>query len=114
MDSEKHKEYTAVPNEPILENLERLSTWHRNIVMRFPLIKGVNDDDRNVVETARFLRKVNLLDVDVLPYHTMGLEKYRKLRRPYPMSTLEKHTEDELEHVIEIMKVEGIRARINR
>ena len=114
MDSEKHKEYTAVPNEPILENLERLSTWHRNIVMRFPLIKGVNDDDRNVVATARFLRKVNLLDVDVLPYHTMGLEKYRKLRRPYPMPTLEKHTENELEHVIGLMKEEGVRARINR
>ena len=113
MNSQKHKEYTAVSNELILENLEKLSKWHKNIIMRFPLIKGVNDDDVNVEETAKFLKKINLIDVDVLPYHTMGVEKYRKLRRPYPMKTLEKHTKEELEHVIELMRGVGIRARIN-
>ena len=113
MNSQKHKEYTAVSNELILEKLEKLSKWHKNIIMRFPLIKGVNDDDTNVEETAKFLKKINLIDVDVLPYHTMGVEKYRKLRRPYPMKTLEKHTKEELEHVIELMRGVGIRARIN-
>ncbi|RRD40697.1 glycyl-radical enzyme activating protein [Leptotrichia sp. OH3620_COT-345] len=114
MNSEKHKQYTAVSNKVILENLERLSKWHKNIIMRFPFIKGVNDDKENIAETAKFLKKVNLLDVDILPYHTMGLEKYRKLRRPYPMPTLVKHTKEELEEAVEIMKEIGVRAKINQ
>ena len=44
MDSEKHKKYTGVPNEKILENLKALSATGAKIDIRIPLIHGVNDD----------------------------------------------------------------------
>lgn len=113
MDSGKHKKYTAVSNEIILENLTKLSKWHKKIIMRFPFIKGVNDDEKNIHETAKFLKKLNLLEVNILPYHTMGLEKYRKLRMPYPMKTLEKHTKEELDNALQIMKSYGLKAKLN-
>lgn len=113
MDSGKHKKYTAVSNEIILENLTKLSKWHKKIIMRFPFIKGVNDDEKNIHETAKFLKKLNLLEVNILPYHTMGLEKYRKLRIPYPMKTLEKHTQEELNNALQIMKSYGLKAKLN-
>ena len=113
MDSGKHKKYTAVSNEIILENLTKLSKWHKKIIMRFPFIKGVNDDEKNIHETAKFLKKLNLLEVNILPYHTMGLEKYRKLRMPYPMKTLEKHTKEELDNALKIMKSYGLKAKLN-
>lgn len=113
MDSGKHKKYTAVSNEIILENLTKLSKWHKKIIMRFPFIKGVNDNEKNIHETAKFLKKLNLLEVNILPYHTMGLEKYRKLRIPYPMKTLEKHTQEELDNALQIMKSYGLKAKLN-
>lgn len=113
MNSGKHKKYTAVSNEIILENLTKLSKWHKKIIMRFPFIKGVNDDEKNIHETAKFLKKLNLLEVNILPYHTMGLEKYRKLRIPYPMKTLEKHTQEELNNALQIMKSYGLKAKLN-
>ena len=113
MDSGKHKKYTAVSNEIILENLTKLSKWHKKIIMRFPFIKGINDDEKNIHETAKFLKKLNLLEVNILPYHTMGLEKYRKLRMPYPMKTLEKHTKEELDNALKIMKSYGLKAKLN-
>ena len=113
MDSGKHKKYTAVSNEIILENLTKLSKWHKKIIMRFPFIKGINDDEKNIHETAKFLKKLNLLEVNILPYHTMGLEKYRKLRMPYPMKTLEKHTQEELDNALQIMKSYGLKAKLN-
>ena len=113
MDSGKHKKYTAVSNEIILENLTKLSKWHKKIIMRFPFIKRVNDDEKNIHETAKFLKKLNLLEVNILPYHTMGLEKYRKLRMPYPMKTLEKHTQEELDNALQIMKSYGLKAKLN-
>ena len=81
--------------------------------MRFPFIKGINDDEKNIHETAKFLKKLNLLEVNILPYHTMGLEKYRKLRMPYPMKTLEKHTQEELDNALKIMKSYGLKAKLN-
>ena len=113
MDSGKHKKYTAISNEIILENLTKLSKWHKKIIMRFPFIKGINDDEKNIHETAKFLKKLNLLEVNILPYHTMGLEKYRKLRMPYPMKTLEKHTQEELDNALQIMKSYGLKAKLN-
>ena len=113
MDSEKHKQYTSVTNGLILENLTKLSKWHKKIIMRFPFIKGINDDEKNIHETAKFLKKLNLLEVNILPYHTMGLEKYRKLRMPYPMKTLEKHTQEELDNALQIMKSYGLKAKLN-
>lgn len=113
MDSRKHKKYTAVSNEIILENLTKLSKWHKKIIMRFPFIKGINDDEKNIHETAKFLKKLNLLEINILPYHTMGLEKYRKLRMPYPMKTLEKHTQEELDNALQIMKSYGLKAKLN-
>ena len=113
MDSGKHKKYTAVSNEIILENLTKLSKWHKKIIMRFPFIKGINDDEKNIHETAKFLKKLNLLEVNILPYHTMGLEKYKKLRMLYPMKTLEKHTQEELDNALKIMKSYGLKAKLN-
>ena len=81
--------------------------------MRFPFIKGINDDEKNIHETAKFLKKLNLLEVNILPYHTMGLEKYKKLGREYPMKTLEKHTQEELDNALQIMKSYGLKAKLN-
>jgi len=112
MDSGKHKKYTTVSNEIILENLTKLSKWHKKIIMRFPFIKGINDDEKNIHETAKFLKKLHLLEVNILPYHTMGLEKYRKLGREYLMKTLEKHTQAELDNAVGIMNSYGLKAKL--
>ena len=112
LNSQKHKEYTSVSNEIILENLTKLSKWHKKIIMRFPFIKGINDDEKNIHQTAEFLKNLNLLEVNILPYHTMGLEKYRKLGREYPMKTLEKHTQAELNNAVGIMNSYGLKVKL--
>ena len=43
----------------------------------------------------------------------MKLEKYRKLGREYPMKTLEKHTQAELDNAVGIMKSYGLKAKLN-
>ncbi len=113
MNSKIHKEITGVSNEIILENLEKLASWHKGIIIRFPLIKGMNDSEENVIETANFLKKVKLNEIHVLPYHTLGLGKYKQLQMKYPMKILEKHTKEELERVLELIKKVGINAKLN-
>lgn len=72
----KHKKYTGMDNEIILENLKRL-VQIRKVAIRVPIIKGVNDDKENAEKIAEFLKKLgqNILSVELLPYHNFGVEK---------------------------------------
>ncbi len=56
---------------------------------------------------------MKLNEIHVLPYHTLGLEKYRQLQMEYPMKVLEKHTKEELNRIIELIKDVGINAKLN-
>ena len=55
MDDEKHKIYTGVSNTTILDNIRTISDMGHLYWIRIPLIQGVNADEANVNETARFL-----------------------------------------------------------
>nr|WP_295257514.1 glycyl-radical enzyme activating protein [uncultured Blautia sp.] len=75
-DNEKHKEYTGTENTLIKENLKKLANY-RPIMIRLPIIKGINDEIENAVVTADFLAVLgkNIKSVELLPYHDFGVEK---------------------------------------
>ncbi len=83
MDSAKHKQYTGVTNERILANIEAASKINDNIIVRVPVITGVNDSDENMSALAKFLlAKTSITRVELLPYHKLGLEKMTALGMP--------------------------------
>jgi len=91
MDSREHKEYTGVSNERILDNLRRLSRTETQIILRIPVIPGVNDDDDNIGKTADFiLRDMSgrVETLQLLSYMRLGLEKYQSLGMAYGMDGL--------------------------
>jgi len=79
MDSATHERFTGVPNATILENLSALARTGRPVVVRVPLIPGVNDSEEELSAMARFVRSCGLPRVDVLPYHRIGADKYSRL-----------------------------------
>ncbi len=88
MDSETHRKWTGVSNERILENLKRITDENRELILRIPVIPGVNDDAANVEASADFILgelggKVRTLQL--LSYMRLGEEKYTSLGRPYEM-----------------------------
>jgi len=82
LDDEKHKEFVGTSNKPILENLKNLSEKGKRIIIRIPLMADMNDDDENVGKIAEFLLPLkNVKQINLLPYHKGGAEKYKRLRR---------------------------------
>jgi pyruvate formate lyase activating enzyme len=80
MDEARHREFTGVSNVPILENLRRLAAGPAEVWIRIPLVSGVNDDDGNVNATITFLKSLKTVRcVGLLPYHSGGLDKARRL-----------------------------------
>lgn len=84
MDPERHRHYTGVPNEPILENLEQLKKSSKPFRIRIPVIPGVNDSDENFEQTALRLTDTPALEqVELLPYHVTAGAKYAMVGRQY-------------------------------
>lgn len=85
MDADKHKKYTGVDNNLILENLKKLSENKASIWVRIPVIGGVNDTNKNMVETAEFIKSndINPEHIHLLPYHNTGCSKYQQLGKKY-------------------------------
>ncbi|MBP5339077.1 MAG: glycyl-radical enzyme activating protein [Prevotella sp.] len=86
MDSERHRLYTGVGNELILNNIRWLAQAGKNFVIRIPLIEGVNADEQSMEAAADFLASLPTatpLTVHLLPYHDVGKDKHRRMWSDY-------------------------------
>ncbi|HZL11025.1 MAG TPA: glycyl-radical enzyme activating protein [Prolixibacteraceae bacterium] len=114
INSERHRKWTGMPNEKILENLKILAETGAKIMIRIPLIGGVNDDDENMTETARFVSELagEKKEVTLLPYHRIAQTKYQKLGRPDDFMLLEEPTHESQLRAIVNFQEYGIKASI--
>ncbi len=88
--SEKHAEYTNVPNEPILKNLELAYQQGISIILRCPVIPGINDTEQHFRAITQLHNKYpNLKGIEILPYHTMGNSKRTSIGRIETLPDLE-------------------------
>ncbi len=86
IDPEKHKELTAQPNKRILEFAAYLNAKNVDMWIRHVVVPGITDDDKYLEELGYFIGQFNNLKaLDVLPYHTMGEVKYKKLGMEYKL-----------------------------
>ena len=75
-DDEIHMKYTGVSNESVKENLFKLDRAGAKIVLRTPVIPGVNDAAEELEAIVKFAAGLKKLDYyEVLPYHPLGLSK---------------------------------------
>ncbi|MCD8352180.1 MAG: glycyl-radical enzyme activating protein [Planctomycetaceae bacterium] len=86
IDEDKHRYYCGMDNAIVLDNLRRLDGMAKGIklVVRMPLVPGINDDNETLHRTGTFLATLdNLHSAQILPYHRLGIDTYRKLGREY-------------------------------
>ena len=116
MDGDKHKRFTGVSNERILDNLRLLSRLGAGVQIRIPLIEGINADEENIEATARFISEemtgVALPSVALLPYHEMGRDKHARRGTTYnPDGVVMRTPSDEtIRRCIEQFAAYGIQA----
>jgi pyruvate formate lyase activating enzyme len=111
MDSEEHKIYTGVANETILKNIGKLSALNKDIYIRIPIIPGINDGEKNLRETAEFLLGQNINQVNILPYHKIGIEKYNRLHKEYMLKELLEPSKEHIREVVEYLEKKGLKVK---
>ena len=110
MDSKKHAYYTGRDNEHILSTIAKLGQFRNDLVIRIPVIMGVNGEDANIIATARFVKQYILNPkMELLPYHSYGADKYKQLDMPYPENMFRTPTSAELNHMKYLIEKEGVR-----
>ena len=105
MSSDKHREYTGVRNELILENVRKI--YHKlkiPVWARIPVIPGYNDSVQNIDATAKFVANElgTTVPVHLLAYHRLGESKYERLFREINNVSICPPTDD---HILELQKL---------
>lgn len=102
IDDEVHREYTGVSNELIIHNLRMLAAdavTLDKLIMRMPLIGGVNDGDDIIRRTGELYGELGIKRVSLLPYHNLGISKKRNvggIQEEFSQPTEERLTEIEI------------------
>lgn len=112
MDEELHKKFTGVSNKIILDNLIKLSSNHKNILIRIPVVPGVNDNIENIDKTSDFVVSLGIKEVHLLPFHSAGSGKYRRLRREYKFMVESQQGKEGLNLFSSILKEKKITVKI--
>lgn len=112
MDSEKHKKYTGVSNDLILKNIISLSENHCRIFARMPIIPGINDDDENICSSGEFLSHLNIEQVNILPYHNIGIDKYIRLYRNYSLIDIKVPSDESILKISHSLEEYGLNIKI--
>lgn len=115
MDQTTHRRVTGVDNRLILDNIRAIDagTFSGSIHIRIPIIPGINDDEENLKAAVRFcdpLKKIK--EIELLPYHRLGIETYRNLRREYQLSETVSPTAKRMQELEALMKDTAVRVRV--
>nr|WP_066821907.1 trans-4-hydroxy-L-proline dehydratase activase [Clostridium tepidiprofundi] len=112
MDDDKHKKYTGVSNKIILDNLKKLSLRHNNISVRMPIIPDINDDYENLNRTKEFLSTINVTQINLLPYHKIGIDKYNRIFKEYKLLNIEEPSKEKMSEILKSFCELGIKVKI--
>lgn len=85
-DSVQHARYTGAPNEMVYESLALLCEQNKPVLLRCPIIPGINDCAAHFAAIRKIKQThPNLTGVEVMPYHDIGVIKWKNIGKSYLM-----------------------------
>ena len=104
IDEKKHIELTGKSNKNILKFAQYLSKNNKKVWIRHVIVPTINLDKEDLIKTKEFIDTLNNVErVDVLPYHTLGVHKYKDLGLKYPLEGVRTPTSEEIKFAKEIL-----------
>lgn len=105
LDSVKYKELTGRDIDISLKFLDTCQKKNKRMWIRQVIVPGYNDNEEYILEVKKFIKNLrNIEKVELLPYHTMGIIKYKELNIPYRLEgipDMDKERCNELQKLLE-------------
>ncbi len=87
--STEHARLTGQSNVRIMTNLDRLYHTGAKIILRCPLIPGLNDSREHLDQIIRLCHQYpHLLGIEIMPYHELGRSKSKQIGRQIPLGQI--------------------------
>lgn len=111
LDPNTHRKLTSQSNDLILSNIRRIdrSEYNVELVIRIPLIPGINDSADNLMDTLEFCRSLKKISkLELLPYHRLGVKTYKFLGIPYVLGDVESASIEWAEEKANLLREESV------
>ena len=107
INSLSHKTLTGFTNDNVLNFARYLDKHNIPTWIRYVLVPTINDDQDSLVKLREFLDSLNnVKKIEILPYHTLGVDKYKQLGIDYPLKHISTPTNEQIEFANKILKGE--------
>lgn len=112
-DAIKHKEFTTQSNQLILENAKKIAENAKKLIIRVPVIPTFNDTESEIASIAKFASSLKgVEEINLLPYHSFGRDKYVGLGRQYMMGDLPSPTDQQMQKLKAVAEAYGLKCQI--
>ena len=109
IDDEQHKILTGCTNQNILDLARYLSDEKKPVWIRHVLVPQRSDNDEYLDRLRAFLDTLqNVERVEVLPYHTLGVYKWKELGLSYPLEGIDPPTKERIENAKEKLRTRTV------
>lgn len=107
-----YKKITKVDLQPTIDFAKRLDSLNVNVWIRFVLVPGWSDRADNVKALAEFVSTLNNVEmIEILPFHKMGEDKWKKMSLSYELYDVKEPTSEEVNNVKDIFLSKGLKVR---
>lgn len=104
MDDAAHRKLTGQTNQNILEMAAYLSDHGKAMWIRHVLVPGITTEEDELHRLRSFLDTLRTVErVEVLPYHTLGVFKWKELGIPYQLEGVDPPTKEQIDRAKEIL-----------
>lgn len=114
IDSEKHKNLTAFDNSNILDMAKYLSDNGKDMWIRHVLVPGITNNEEDLKKLGEFVKSLKTVKrFEILPYHTLGVFKWKELGMRYTLDEVNPPTAEEVKKAEEIMDTKSYTGYLN-
>ena len=101
-----HKDLTGVDNGNILSFARWLSENGKKLWIRHVLVPGITDGEEDLISMREFISSLRTVEkVEILPYHTLGVFKWKELGLDYPLEGVPTPTKEEIKRAESLLGI---------
>ena len=101
----KYKKMTGKSIDEFNYFLDKIQKLDKKIWIRQVIVPNINDTEDYILKLKKYLSKIkNIERIDLLPYHSMGVDKYKKLNMKYRLEGTPNMDKDKLKKLDKLLK----------
>ncbi len=105
IDDKWHTKLTGMSNKTVLQNAQYREKIGKPMWLRYVLVPGWTDQEEFLVAWAQHFQEYKTVErVEILPYHTLGVHKYKEMGVSYALSEVEAPSKDQVEYVKQLFE----------